>query len=444
MKKVIQFVLPLLALAAGIFVFVMLVKTKPKAKKKPVDHRGTLVETITVKSTSHNIDVRAHGTVAAEHLQIVSPEVGGRITWLNEDIEIGAHFTAKEKIARVDAREAYLAIQQQRAVVDSAKTALEIEQGRRNIALKEWKIMGGKKPTKGSLALRDPQMRTARMQIKSARSGLLRSQLTASKALIRAPFNGIVVSKSVSKRQLVMPGAPLIVLAGTDRFLVMVSVPLRRLEWINVPGINGVKGDGGSQVEVRQTVGEKYVVRVGKVIRMNAQLDPKGRMAQLIIAIDDPLRLDPKNKATAKTDLKPEQISKLPLLIGAFVSVRITGESVDKAIELPRLALRNGDMVYVLTKDHTLDIRKVTIFWRLPRSVLVRTGLKDGDKVIVSPVPVPIRGMKLRAADKSAKATPAPKTKKKPDASTLPGPATKTTKASGPAGAKSKVSVSKP
>lgn len=415
MKKIVHVILPLLALGLGVFVFVALVKTKPKAKKKLVDHRGTVVEVVSVKAAKHPINVESHGTVTAEHLQIVSPEVGGRITWLHGGIEIGARFAAKEKVARVDGRDYYLAIQQQRAAVDSARTALQLEQGRRKIAEKEWKIMGGQRPTKGSLALRDPQLRTARMQIKAARSGLLRSQLTASKTLVVAPFNGIVVDKKVSKRQLVLPGSPLFTLASTDRFLVTVSIPLRRLEWIKVPGVNGIKADGGSEVEVRQTVGDKFVVRIGKVIRMNAQLDPRGRMAQLIIAIDDPLRLNTGAKqAPTKTELEPEKISDLPLLIGAFVKVQITGKPIDNAIELPRIALRDGNKVFVATKGDKLDIRTVSIVWRREDSVLIKGGLSDGDRVIVTPVPVPIKGMKVRLGAENAKATSPPGTVSKP------------------------------
>ncbi len=438
MKKVFRFVLALIPLALGIGAMYMLVKTKPKAKKKPVDHRGTLVETIKVASTSQTIDVHANGTVSAEHLQVVSPEVGGRIIWLNDDIEIGAHFKAKERVARVDGRDYYLAIQAQKAAVDSARTALEIEQNLAKSARNDWKVMGLKKPPKGSIALREPQMRTARMNIKAARSGLLRSQLTASKTLVLAPFNGIVVDKKVSKRQLVLPGAPLITLASTDRFLVTVSVPLRRLEWVRVPGVNGIDADGGSRVEVQQRVGDKFVVRMGKVIRMNAQLDPRGRMAQLIIAIDDPLRLKKGAEYKLNTKIAPAQLSKLPLLIGSFVKVRIFGKKVDNLVEVPRLALRNGDQVYVMTKDNKLDIRTLSILWRLEQSVLVNKGLSDGDQVIVSPVPVPLKGMKLRRAEQSASKT------KKPPAAKLPASGAKTTKNESASTSKTSATVGKP
>lgn len=415
MRKVIRVLLPLVALGAGIAVMVALVKSKPGAKKKAMDHRGTLVEVQTVKMAAHSVDVYANGTVAAEYTQVVSPEVGGRIIWLNDDIEVGSRFQAKEKVARIDGRDYYLAIQQQKAAVDSARTALEIEQGRRKIAEREWKAMGGKTAPKGSLALREPQLRTARMQIKAARSGLLRSKLTASKTLVRAPFNGIVIDKRASLRQLVMPGTPLITLASTDRFLVEVSVPLRRLDWIKVPGIDGVKAEEGSAVEVRQSVGEKYVVRMGRVIRMNARLDPRGRMAQLISSIEDPLNLNKDVKRPAlDTKLDKAQLSGLPMLINAFVNVRIVGKQVHKAIEVPRIALHEGKLVYVRTQDNTLDIRHVHIVWRLKSAVLVDKGLADGDQIITSPLAVPLEGMKLRVAKPRVKAKTKPKAKPAP------------------------------
>ena len=63
---------------------------------------------------------------------------------------------------------------------------------------------------------------------------------------------------------------------------------------------------------------------------------------------------------------------------------------------MPRLALHDGDHVYVYGAGDKLDIRKVDIVWRSEKSVLVRAGVKPGDLVITSRLAGAVPGMRLR------------------------------------------------
>ena len=72
--------------------------------------------------------------------------------------------------------------------------------------------------------------------------------------------------------------------------------------------------------------------------------------------------------------------------------------TLDGLIEVPRLALRDGDFVYVVSNDNKLDIRAVDIARRRPESVLVSGGLREGDRVITSAMPSAVQGMELRVS----------------------------------------------
>jgi RND family efflux transporter MFP subunit len=351
---------------------------------------GELVEIIEVKPDRQKVQVPASGQVLPAQQVAMSSELGGRVVWMSDKLIPGNRLKAGDTLVRIDVRDYNLALEQQAAQVDRAQTELQLEQSRKEIAEREWQLMGGGQPAEGSLAVRDPQLRTAEAALKAARSGLSRAKLSVNKTTVRAPFNAMVHSKTVDLGQLVGPQAPLATLVGTDAFWVQVSIPLERLAWIQVPGVDDATE--GAAVVLSQRLGDKTITRNGKVLRLLPDLDPMGRMARILVEIPDPLGL-----AADKADKASEQ--ELPLLIGSYVNVEIEGREIDSVIELPRDAVRGGDEVFVVTAEDTLDIRQVSVVWRRPDTVLVGAGLEPGDKVVVSPLSAPVKGMKLRTAE---------------------------------------------
>jgi multidrug efflux pump subunit AcrA (membrane-fusion protein) len=114
------------------------------------------------------------------------------------------------------------------------------------------------------------------------------------------------------------------------------------------------------------------------VLRLEGELDPQTRTAQLLIEID------------AESE---QPGSGLPLLPGANVEVVIEGRSIEQAITIPRVALRDGTRVWLVDDDGELAERAVTVGWRERDSVVVTAGLEPGERVVTSPIATPIVGM---------------------------------------------------
>lgn len=414
--KPLRVVLPLAVVAGGVAILVMLVKTKPEPAVQARVNPGTLVEVMEVDSRPEKVRVDARGTVVPRRRVTLSPEVTGRINWLADQMVPGGRFQQGELIARLDARDYRLAVEQQYANLDKAQTELKLEQSRKKVAEREWQLFGSDRQPSGSdagstgagggdtdvpegpgdevVALREPQMRSARTAVKAAKSGLDRAQLAVSKTTIRAPFNSMVQDKSVEIGQLVSPGAPVATLVGTDAFWVQVTMPADYLTWMKVPGLAGVEPGQGASATITQELGGEMVTRPGRVVRLLGDVDPTGRMARILVEIDDPLGLEVRPEGAAEPPL--------PLLLGSYVRVEIEGEEVQEVIAVPRQALREGARVYVRKDDDTLEIREVTVLWRREDEVLVSKGLKPGDQVIVSPISTPVPGLKLQVAGDGA------------------------------------------
>ncbi len=390
-RTLLKIVLPLVALAVGVSVFMGLVRTKPPVQRGQRQDRAPLVEVERAVSASHTLTVTGQGEVVPARRVVLMPELTGRVQWQSGELVPGGRFREGEPILRIDPRNYRVSIEQQQAQLERSQMELEMERGRQVIAEREWELFGGGEGEQATeegraLALRQPHLRTARVAVKAAESSLDRARLDLRKTTLRAPFNAMVQSESVDPGQLVGPQTQVATLVGTDQFWVQVAVPLDVLPHIDVPGLGG---QDGSEARVVQEVGERRIERVGHIVRLLGDLDPVGRMARILVAIDDPLALDAQG---ADGEV-------LPLLLGAYVNVAIEGGRLDGVIEVPRTALREGGQIYVLTEQSRLEIRDVEIAWRTEDTVLIRSGLHDGERFVTSRVPTPVEGMELRTEE---------------------------------------------
>jgi RND family efflux transporter MFP subunit len=396
-----RMIFPLLALASGVGTFTVLKAKKPEPEKKAVQDVGTLVEVVRVDPSTEPVVVHAQGSVVPAEQVVLQPEVTGRILWRADSLVPGGLVRAGELLVRLDGKSASLALEQQEAQVNRAELDLQLEASRKEIAEREWAILN-KKAAEASqanpLAVRDPQLKTAAAQVQAAKSARDAAKLNVSRTALVAPFNAFVQRASADRGQLVSPSSQIATLIGIDRFWVQISVPLETLSWIHVPGISGGEG---SEATVVQEVGADRIVRKGHLVRLLGDLDPVGRMARVLVEIEDPF------------GVASEGERGLPLLVGAFVDVQLDGGELQHVFRIPRTALRDGDHVYVMREDGKLEVRDIGVAWRTPDAVLVREGLSAGDRVVTSRLGSAVAGMSLRLAAPESRPEKAPELERK-------------------------------
>ncbi len=380
MKRLRQVLLPLLILLVGVLIAAGFMATRPRAERTESEAEPPLVRVVRVEPGPADARVQASGVVQAARQVSVVPQVSGRIVKQSKKLRPGGRFVEGEVLARIDPRDYRLAIRSERSRVRQAELELELETGRQSIAEREWRLLGdedvGDAPP---LALRKPHLETAKRKLEAARSGLERAKLNLERTWLRAPFDAMVVSENLEVGQVVGPGGPVATLIGTREFWVMVSVPVERLALLDVPGMNGTEG---SRALVTQDLDEGTRVTVeGRVIGLGAQLDPQTRTAQLLVAIEDPLE---------------QAAGGVPILPGAFVQVEIVGRTMDQVAEVPRRAVVDGDCVWLVDAEGKLTRRKVSIAWRGEESVFVSGGLEAGERVVTTPLALPVEGMPVR------------------------------------------------
>jgi RND family efflux transporter MFP subunit len=379
-----------LIVGAALLVAFTLIRTRPQPARAPSSPAPALVEVMAVERTTEFATVEAMGTVVAAKQVTLFPEVAGRVIHQSPRLAPGGRFKAGERLLELDARDYALAVEQEQSNVQRAEFELEVERSRQRVAQREWQSLGEESSSEPDtlgrdVALRTPHLKNAVAALSAAKSGLERARLNVERTRITAPFNGFVQEESVDVGQIVTPQTKLAVLIGSDEFWVQVSVPMDRLALLAIPGVNAT---GGSEVRVIQETGRRPIERSGRVVRLMGDLDPAGRMARVLVSVDDPLGLSPAAPADG-----------LPLLIGAYVRTEIRGAQLEDVLVLPRTALHEPDRVYVMDDRDRLAIKTVSVAYRRPTTVYVQAGLAESDRVIISRLPIVQEGMLLRAQD---------------------------------------------
>jgi len=273
-----------------------------------------------------------------------------------------------------------LALTAKKANLETAVADLKAEQGQQEVAQAEWDLLGlGEKASDRDreLALRLPQLAEKKARLEAAKAEVSQAELDLARTLIKAPFNAVVRSTSVDLGGQVSSQSVLANLVESDTFYIQALVPLDRLQWIVLP-------DGpGSPVSVA-TVGEgTHRVREGRVFKLLSDLEPGGRLARLLIKVEDPL------------DLAYPVNERNPMLLGDYVSVTIEGRRVDGVYRLEQENLRDGNLVYTVDPEGRLHIVNTEVVWREVDHVLVR-GLDPRMKLVVSYLSAPVEGMEVR------------------------------------------------
>jgi multidrug efflux pump subunit AcrA (membrane-fusion protein) len=353
-RNIMRLVICLLLIAAGLAGARFLINTKPTINKRPPVKMEPLVRTMVLQPENYTLKIPAMGNVIPAREISLEAQVGGEITYLHPDFTEGGMLPQGTKIAQINPRDYELAIMQKKRALAEAQYFFRLEEGHQDVARREGELLYGEEQiseAESGLALRKPHLEKVEVDIAAAKAELEQAEINLERTSLAAPFNALVLNKHVDVGSQVTPQEKLADLVGTDVFWVEVPLPVERLRWIRFP------------------------------------LSKEGRMARLLVAVDDPL------------DLQAEGGRRPVLLIGEYVRVEIEGEQLRDIYRIPRAALHNDSEVWIVDAESRLAIRPVKTVWRDEESVVVQDGFMPGEQLVVSGLAAPVAGMPLRVEE---------------------------------------------
>lgn len=377
-----KFLLPLAIVALGVAAGIGFVSTAPRTEPEETSEGRRVVQVIERAPADHAIAVTAFGTVVPAREVVMKPEVRGRVVRHHPALVPGGRVTEGEELIGIDPADYELALTAAEAVRAEAEFELEVEKGRQVVASREWRLLEKELPddeVNRGLVLREPHLRRTEAMIRKAENDIAQARLDLARTSVKVPFNAMVLRESVEVGQLVETGSEICTLVGTDEVWVQAALPVADLRWIRLPG----PGREGARARVfLDAGGADPLAWDGEVDRLLTDLEPTGRMARVLVRVPDPFGLGEAEIGT-------------PLLIGNYVRVEIEAGVLEGALEIPRLALREGDRIWTVDADGVVDVRAAEILWPLKDSVLVRNVLEPGDRIVVAGLRVAVPGTRV-------------------------------------------------
>ncbi|BCS99116.1 MexE family multidrug efflux RND transporter periplasmic adaptor subunit [Desulfoluna limicola] len=364
-----KWLLPVVIIAVGVVAMGGMILAKKTPERTVAVERGQFVETVPVVRAEGRAHIVTHGTVTPFQQMDLVPRVSGYVA--TDNLEAGQLFEKGAVLFTIDAEDYRLAAVKAEAQVVQAELSLEEIRSKAVSARLEWERMPGREGmTPSPLLLYEPQLAAAEAQLKGARADLAARRLDIRRCTVTAPFACRVLAETVAPGQFVSQGMKVASLLGSGRMDVVVPVTAEELAWVAMDR---------AEVTVRTRAGGETLAWKGTLVRRLADVDADGRMAKLLIRVDDPYG----HEANA-------------LVPNMYVEVDILGREIENALAIPFEALVDGRQVYVLSAEKTLAVRDVRVVRRQKEQVLVSGDLADGELAITSGVAGAAPGMKLR------------------------------------------------
>lgn len=433
MKKLFTkvFILPLI-IAIAVALVVYKVNSKPSIDHANLKYPTKTVEVITAKTLAFRNRAVAFGSIEAATSLTAKAEINGKISYIHPNLKQGASLAQGTVVLRIEPTAFEFSVEQSKAGLASSEHSLkqlQVEQKTTEkfleIALKNFEI--GRKdfesstrllaqkvisPSKYNLAEQKQlqlQQQVEDLQGKVAsfpsRSAVLMAQISKSKAQldqsqdilnrteIKLPFAARIGKVFIEKDEYIGVGGQLFEALGLEAVEVIAQLSIKEFSsLLAIVGNQELQLQSPEQIQSQfkhidldvniQLVqgAEKNTMWHGKLVRISEAVDPTTNTIGLVVKIENPYG-----------GILPGK--KPPLLKGMFVRVEFATSPTQEMV-LPRKAIHQG-RIYIADKDDKLEIRPVSISRKQGELVVVETGIRQGEKIIVTDIVPVIEGQPL-------------------------------------------------
>jgi len=375
-------VLPLAVLLLGVVGGTGLIAIEPKVETSDPVHELPVVRAMHARLESAVLRIDAQGTVVPRTESDLVAEVSGRVIWMSPSLASGGFIEADEPLVRIDPRDYRVALRRAEASLERAASERELARSglERRSNLRDRGVASN-----ASLDDARNAARVAEAAHWDALAGLEQARRNLERAEIRAPFAGRVREKRVDVGQFIARGAPVARVYAVDYAEVRLPIPDSDAAYVDLPFAyrDDSRETGGPAVELRARFAGREYRWKGRIVRTEGEIDPRTRMIHAVARVENPYA-------------RGDGSDRPPLAVGLFVRAEIEGRVVDDAVKLPRSALRGHDEVVVVEADDRLRSRQVVVLQRGDEQVLVQGGIRPGERVVTSPLPLRIDGMSVR------------------------------------------------
>ncbi len=335
-----------------------------------------IVEILTPKD--FQIQISSNGTTTPLTQTVLTAEVGGEVIYRSKKFSEGSSVIEGEILAKIDDTDLQLQYKNALLQLANAEVQHSLQLAEAEIAKEAWEKIGD--GVASDLTLKKPQLKQAEALLEVAKAQVSSAKNKLNKTEIVAPYAGRIQSVNIDLGTTIVPGLPVGALYTSSEIEVTLAVKDNDLQFLSIP-MDGRKLDPSEQalVEIRSFYKGKNQTWIGRLERVDGIIDPVTRMINLI--------------AVFKNDFIETDKPNLP--IGLFVEAQIDGIILKDIYSIPVNAISENNEVYFVNNDNELESRQLSILKKYSDFVIVKDGLKAGERIVISKLSTASNGIKV-------------------------------------------------
>ena len=335
-----------------------------------------IVEILTPKN--FQVQINSNGTTTPLTQTVLTAEVGGEVIYRSKKFSEGSSVIEGEILAKIDDTDLQLQYKNALLQLANAEVQYSLQLAEAEVAKEAWEKIGD--GVASDLTLKKPQIKQAEALLEVAKAQVSSAEKKLNKTEIVAPYAGRIQNVNIDLGTTIIPGQPVGALYTSSEIEVTLAVKDNDLQFLSIP-MDGRKLDPSEQalVKIKSFYKGKNQTWVGRLERVDGVIDPITRMINLI--------------AVFKNDFIETDKPNLP--IGLFVEAQIDGIILNDVFSIPVNSISENNEVYIVNKDNELVSRQLSILKKYSDFVIVKNGLKAGERIVTSKLSTASNGIKV-------------------------------------------------
>ena len=403
MRRSTGYVIAAGAVVGSVALATLLVSLAPEPETHEPPSQIPYADTDRIAAGSGPIPVHGAGTVRPSAEIDITPQVGGRVVWVDPAFHSGRRVASGQTLFRIEEADYEYRVREAEAALAARRVALLEARENAAIARDEYQRYAERRSDEAAseaspLTLRLPQLEAAEAAVQREEATLAQAKLDLSRTRIIAPFDGIVREESVDIGQLLTAGHAVGRLFASDA--VEVVIPLSDADAALIPRLwTEPESDADTPVAARVIAeyGDGRYAWQGYVDRAEASLDAETRTIDVVVRVDGPFSPGDAVDAGRSSEQGP------PLLVGKYAEVVIEGLVSDSYFRVRRAALQPDNEIWTVRDDGTVHIVAVRVLQRTDDEVYVTGALNDDDAVVIGGIRFATEGMAVRTGPASGR-----------------------------------------
>ena len=373
-------------IVGGVLGFRYLGENRDIVEATPVERPVTLVETESLTRLTTPLPIRGEGFIKPFRQVSLSSQTGGRIVDLHPAITNQGAFSKGDILAQLDDSSERASLIQTEANIAATQARLDLNETQltRTQSLRDSGVAS--QQALDQLLSGKAELEASLNSLKAAKQS---AEVALSNKIVRAPFDGAVLSKSAEIGTVVGGGQTIAEIFTQDRM--EVDVPVREADAALIPGLfDGTQ----TPANVRVRFAGLEFDWAARVTRVASALDRRTRTLKVTVELNDVSDVRAAGSDTPASGAPPA-------LINAFANVVIEGLEPENTYPIPSTALKGGDQLWMFdpTDEDLGTLRMVSAALIHVDGETSYVSIEDqptGSRLIKTALSTPTESMALR------------------------------------------------